>query len=494
MGAQTLNVAQIKHAIYNHIPLAIKSYHLSHSTEEYIEQVISQVLIELGQDKIVNPITYCLKELAVNAKKANTKRVYFQEKNLDLNNPADYKKGMETFKQETLDNINYFLDKQKEMGLYVKITIKPLADKLILAVHNNVKITQKEHMRIYDRVAASRAYNSMEHAFSELMDSSEGAGLGIIILVLTLKSIGLDEEAFEVETSDIETVAKITIPLSKIHLSRIDQLSNRIVQEVHMLPQFPENLVSLQKLIMDPESNINEIARQVSRDPSLTADLLKQVNSALYMLPNKIDNIGEAVKLVGLRGLRNLIYKYGSQKILRQKYAEMKALWNHSNMVANYAYFLAKNLRKKKDVWDDAFIAGILHDLGKIVINSLHPDILEKIRNFCIEKEIPEKMIENLSIGINHAEIGALIAQKWNFPDTLIQSINCHHDPSSCAPSYKDIVYIVYLANALYYYKDNKFDYEQFNPDILKYLGIESEAQLQGILMGLQKNVELETV
>ena len=136
--------------------------------------------------------------------------------------------------------------------------------------------------------------------------------------------------------------------------------------------------VYLQKLITDPDSEITDIARQISMDPSLTADLLKVVNSAQFMLPKRVDNIVEAVKLVGLRGIRNLLYSYGTQKLLQGQQS-----WrDHSYLTAFYAYNLAKSLRKK-DILDDAYVGGILHDMGKIVFSDVHPQLLEKINNFC---------------------------------------------------------------------------------------------------------------
>ena len=109
-----IDVAQIKKAARNSVPLSIKTYTLPHETEEYIEQVLGIFLEEFGQGHIKDRIAYCMKELAVNAKKANTKRVYFKQRELDINDPDQYAKGMESFKTETLDNIDFYLKKQKE--------------------------------------------------------------------------------------------------------------------------------------------------------------------------------------------------------------------------------------------------------------------------------------------------------------------------------------------------------------------------------------------
>jgi hypothetical protein len=194
-----VDLEQIKRAAISSIPLSFETFTLPHETEEYLEEVLTNFLEELGFAEIKDQLAYCLRELAVNAKKANTKRAYFQEKQLNLDDPADYSKGMARFKEDTLENIQHYLQMQKDMGLYVKVVFQARGKTFAIGVRNNVEITKVEHIRIYDRIARSRAFNSMEEAFATVLDNSEGAGLGIVILMLMLKKIGLDEDAFTID-------------------------------------------------------------------------------------------------------------------------------------------------------------------------------------------------------------------------------------------------------------------------------------------------------
>jgi hypothetical protein len=106
-GAEELVVdeSKVKKAVQSGIPLTITTFTLPHEIEVYIEQVLTIFLKQLGQEKLKDYVVYCVQELTVNAKKANTKRVYFTERGLDLSNPADYKEGMLGFKENTLSNI-----------------------------------------------------------------------------------------------------------------------------------------------------------------------------------------------------------------------------------------------------------------------------------------------------------------------------------------------------------------------------------------------------
>jgi putative nucleotidyltransferase with HDIG domain len=476
--AKQVDAQKVLQAARNAIPLTVKSYTLPHETEIHLEEILGIFLKEMGQEKLKDPLAYCLRELAVNAKKANTKRVYFKEKGLELGNEAQYEQGMAEFKQTTLDNINHYLELQKEEGLYVKVIFHYKGKVLNLFIVNNTEITKKEQIRVYDRIARSRAFDSLEEALTTVLDDAEGAGLGIVILVLMLKKIGLDEDAFDIDSENGETIARVSIPVSQVRIENMDAISQQLVKEVESLPRFPENIVSLQGMINDPDFEISEVARQISTDPSLTADLLRVVNSAQFMLPKKVDNIVEAVKLVGTRGLRNLLYSYGTQKVLGTESPETKHLWEHSYRTAFYAYTLAKKVARNREILDDVYVGGILHDMGKIIFSSVNPEMINRIEKFCEEKGIPTQLFEDLSKGMNHAEIGAMMAEKWNFPEALIEAIKYHHDPTSSDPVYRDVVNTVYFANALTHYPRIESSLREFEPSVLKEFNITSEEQL----------------
>ena len=168
-----INLEQIKRAVRNSVPLTIKTFTLPHETELQLEQILEIFLGEFGQSQIKDRIAYCLRELAVNAKKANTKRVYFKEKALDINNDIDYAQGMISFKEDTLSNIDFYLQKQKDEGLYIKVVFQAKGKTFILSVKNNAEISRKEQIRVYDRIARSRAFESLEEALSTVLDESE---------------------------------------------------------------------------------------------------------------------------------------------------------------------------------------------------------------------------------------------------------------------------------------------------------------------------------
>ncbi|MDR0590192.1 MAG: HDOD domain-containing protein [Spirochaetaceae bacterium] len=474
--------SKVKKAVQSGIPLTITTFTLPHEIETYIEQVIALFLKQVAQDKLKDYLVYCVLELAGNAKKANTKRVYFMERGLDLTNKEDYKAGMSTFKEDTLSNIVHYLQLQKTKGLYIKLILQIKRNVIYVEVRNNAAVTKSELIRIHDKMARSRQFNNLEDALSQVLDDSEGAGLGLVILVLMLKKMGLDEDCFDILGTESETIARIVIPLDQTKIENLALLSATIVNNVNSLPQFPENIIQVQKMINDPKVEMADIAQRISMDPALTADLLKIVNSAQYMLLKKVDSIAEAVKLVGMRGIKNLLYSYGTLRVLGDETADKKQLWDHSYKTAFYAYNLIKNFHRDKNILDDAYVGGILHDMGKIIFANVHPTLLKKIKNFCTEKNLPASTFEDLSAGMNHAEIGALIAEKWNFPESLVNAIRFHHDPAAAPEEDRDLVATVYLSNMFCEYESGNVTFDQIDPVVLDMFGLTAKKNIDSLL------------
>ncbi|MDR3301468.1 MAG: HDOD domain-containing protein [Spirochaetaceae bacterium] len=488
--ALVVDEEKIKKCAHGGIPLTITSYTLPHEVEVYITQVLALFLKHADCEEFKDYIEYCVLELAVNAKKANTKRVYFFEKKLDINNPEEYKKGILFFKPETMQNIDHYLAIQRERGCYIKVIFLNKKESVIIEVRNNFVISGSERARIYDKLVKARQYDNLADAFSQVLDDSEGAGLGLVVLVLMLKKMGLDESCFKMCVTETETVARITIPFDHKKISNINELTNAIVENVKELPQFPENIIRLQKLVNNPRSEMIDIAKTVAVDPSMTADIIKLVNSPLYMPPKKVESIISAVKTIGIKGIKNLLYSYGTQKVLGQETEEKMMLWRHCYKTAFYAYNIVRNFSKDRSILDDSYICAMLHDMGKIIFSKSAPQLAVKIQGFCTEKNIPQVTFEDVTAGMNHAEIGARVAEKWNFPAGLVAAIRYHHDPLAAPKEFRSLVDAVYLANMLCQIEQGNAVYEQLEPATLQSFKFEGLKHLETIAVRLFQGFE----
>jgi HD-like signal output (HDOD) protein len=486
----TVDKQRILHACRHNLPIIITSYKLPRETEMAIEETLVVFLEELGQSELKDHLIYCLRELTVNAKKANTKRIYFKEKGLDINDPGAYEKGMRHFKQETLDNIDYYLKKQQQEKLHIKVIFHMQANTLFLSVRNNVPIMERELNRVYDRIARSRAFSTMEEAFSEVMDDSEGAGLGIVIMILMLRKLGLTEKAYDLSLDKDETVSTLTIPINQLKKEKMHMLTDEIVNLIESLPPFPENISQLQRLLRDPDSEIPDITKWIEKDPGLAADLIKYVNSAAVAPGKKITSILEGVKIIGLNGLELVLYPYGAQKVLNKYIMKQKDMWRFSNKVAIYSRYLAGVFGLESDQQNDVYIAGLLGDLGKIILSLVHPDLSERIMDFCKSRNIPMKIFEELSAGTNHNEIGARIATKWNFPENLVELIQYNSIPHFASPNLQPLALTINLANNFATLEESLIDFSQFHPMGLQQFGIFSEDDLEELHVKLKNHFQ----
>lgn len=478
-----VDVAKIKMAIRAGIPLSITTFTLPKEMEDYMNSVLAAFLDELNQHHMIEYLTYCLNELMTNSKKANTKRVYFREKNLDINNDNDYALGMKDFKVHTLNNINYYLQQQKNAGLYVKLVLQTRNGKIKVEVRNNADLTLNEYKRMHDKLSRAQQYTSPDQAFSQILDESEGAGLGLIIMILMLEKIGLTEENFQIVCENGETITRIILPLNETTQKNIAIVSREFVKVIDELPQFPESIARLTELINNPNSRLSEIASTISSDVSLTTDLLKLVNSATFALASPCRSIGDAVKMIGIGGIRNLLLSVGSMEELKKLAPESKkALWAHAYKVAFFSYNLARNFCASDiSVQEDSYICGLLHDMGKLIFNTASPELVEHIRKISSDKGVPMNTFEKLVAGVNHGELGALIAEKWNFPENIIKVIRHHHEPELAPQEVRKLTSLVYLSDMMVHYVDHEVDFYQFDGDVLKLFNIKDEQQLARI-------------
>ncbi len=489
-----LDLSKIKMAIRAGIPLSITTYTFPREMNLYMEDVLTAFLSELDQNHMTEYLKYCLNELVTNGKKANTKRIFFKEKKLDIFDDNQYKKGMETFKDETMNNIKYYMTLQKNAGLYVKLILQTRNNKIKMEVRNNSEMALREYKRMHDKLSRAQQYTSVDQAMSQILDDSEGAGLGIIIMVLMLEKIGLTEENFQILCENGETITRIILPLNEKTQKELSVVSHEFVKIIDSLPQFPESISKINQLLNDPESKMSDIAALISSDVSLTTDLLKLVNSATFALSSPCHSIGDAVKLVGFRGIKNMLLSVGSINSLpKVNEASGKELWMHAYKVAFYSYNLARNFcAKDRHVVEDSYVCGLLHDMGKLIFEFAHPDVLNHLKNLCDEKGISISVFEKLVAGVNHGEVGALIAEKWNFPESIIAVIRYHHEPDLVNTEEKRLVNLVYLADMLVHYQAEEVEYNQIDHEALAMFGITEENQLLSISESLKTSFERE--
>lgn len=203
-------IEAIKSATRNRETMEFFSNTLTRDIEENFQRVLTVFLTECDQTHLFNCLSYCTLELLANANKANAKRLYFKEQQLDIENEKDYSSGMENFRAALTGNKIHYMTELETSVLQINLFLSNEGI-ITVRVSNNTQITQPEYQRIQEKMEIAKKYKSMEEALSYI-DQTEGSGLGIIIIILMLKELGLDSDHLRFETKDNETIATIEIP------------------------------------------------------------------------------------------------------------------------------------------------------------------------------------------------------------------------------------------------------------------------------------------
>lgn len=223
------------------------------------------------------------------------------------------------------------------------------------------------------------------------------------------------------------------------------------LQITEKLPSLPQPTVRALEIINDPMCNIRELARVIGLDESLATRLLQWANSPFYGLRYKVSTLEQAIMVVGTVAVRDLLLAASVSEMINRKMAgyglERGDLWRHSVAVAAGAQQLAIMHRYERP--DQAMVAGLMHDIGKLVIDEL----LRLDRAWLAEwTQLREQGVsflelERLITGLDHAQLGGRIAEHWNLPEVLYEAIAFHHEPVRAAVEPR-VVHWVHVADA----------------------------------------------
>lgn len=204
-----------------------------------------------------------------------------------------------------------------------------------------------------------------------------------------------------------------------------------LIAFVEKMPAFPKSVQRVVQLTSDINAPAKEIVRVIESDPVMTVKILKVINSAFYGLPKKITSIQRAIVHMGLNTIKNLALSVAAMGVLK---TTNDADFNtqdfllHSLTTASICRLLAEKLNVKASECSDFFVAGLLHDFGKIVFAEFDAANFKLALAKSVEQNIPLHESEIEFLGINHAQVGKMLAEKWELDPILIDAIEHHHD------------------------------------------------------------------
>ncbi len=202
-----------------------------------------------------------------------------------------------------------------------------------------------------------------------------------------------------------------------------------ILKKVNQLDSIPSVIHKVLALAEDPESSLKDLVAVVERDPAITANLLKTVNSAHMGLPVKVDSVRQAVSMLGLQQVVELVLSQnlsGNLKRSQQGYGLAKGdLWRQSLAVA----MVARTLAGQRDLMSlpAIYTAALLKDIGKVLLHEFVADQLQAIKRLVTEKGLSFVEAEKEVLGMDHTALGGIIAKEWHFSPHMIYMIENHH-------------------------------------------------------------------
>ena len=231
------------------------------------------------------------------------------------------------------------------------------------------------------------------------------------------------------------------------------QQARQMLVQIKDLPSLPFVATKVIELTSSPNATMKQMERVILQDSALASKVLRYSNSALYGRAGQISSLTDALVLLGFSTVKTIVIASSVKSMHATSSSKYnfagKTMWAHSVEVAIAARLTAR--RSDKSLVEEAFVVGLLHDIGKMVIESRLPGMVTRIMRMSKESDESLEELEDKVLGINHSQLGATLCKKWNFPDVLEKAIMYHHNPSKNKKSAK-LSHFACLADAISYH------------------------------------------
>lgn len=259
------------------------------------------------------------------------------------------------------------------------------------------------------------------------------------------------------------------------------------VENTHNLPTIPATLKNILNFLENPSISMNKISDFISKDPVLTMKVLKMINFPVYGFPGRISSVNQAVLLLGLNVIKGMLLGVSVFELMQKA---MVGLWEHSLGCAALSNLMAKKKGLKSP--EDITIAGLLHDIGKVLLAVNIPEVYERLIAVTEKHGLTILEEEKMVLGTNHGEVGSWIANKWNFPKHLVEIIQYHHEPNRARAARVECA-IVHISDILVRARGFGFAGDNFIPEVNQeawdILGFNDE-DIKELLLSMEDSLE----
>ncbi len=255
---------------------------------------------------------------------------------------------------------------------------------------------------------------------------------------------------------------------------------------IRQLPPFPATVNKVMEICGDSNTSPTDLTRIISLDPVLTGKVMQLINSAYFGFSREIISLARAVIMLGMNTVKNLVLgatvlsAFGTRKDFRA--LNMDMFWKHSLGVGVIAKLIAKKRNVNNKLLEGYFIAGLLHDIGKIPLNSRFSDEYMRIIESQGKAPQPLYISEKQLLGIDHTHVGHLIAEKWKLGAEISDAVTYHHDPETYQGVQNDILFTVILSD--YFANSSEIGFsgnhylKDIWPEVIRYLGTNGDLSI----------------
>jgi len=230
------------------------------------------------------------------------------------------------------------------------------------------------------------------------------------------------------------------------------QVQREVSRRLEMLPSLPIVVMEVMQLVENEKSSAMDFEEHISHDQAMAARILRIANSSFFAQTRKIKSIRDAIVVLGFRTLKSVVMAASTGEILNRPAEgygyQAGGLWKHSIACAVGSRLLARKLGRSEAAAEELFVQGLLHDIGKLLLNHFAEEKVGSFREAIQEQGMTLAEAETTIMGINHMKVGARIAERWNLPGEVQAVIEYHHNPRS-AGQHREAVALVHAVNYL---------------------------------------------
>ncbi len=242
------------------------------------------------------------------------------------------------------------------------------------------------------------------------------------------------------EKKNKEKGKTIDVKMEEAKEKKAELFQKKLLNISHLLT-LPDHVLKIKEMLDSHRSSVEDIANEISKDPALTAEILKIANSGFYGFTHRIADIQQAIVMLGFAVVHAIVI---SASVINLR--DAKKLWEHSVACARVAMIIAR--QKKIHHAEEIAIAGLLHDLGRLVLMEYFKEDYQKILQLVVQENISGLEAEKALLGFTHSDIGGWLLNRWNLPLWIVETITFHHHPEN-ASRFQERAAIVCLADLL---------------------------------------------